>query len=262
MTRAPSKADRGVIRIYGNTLNDYDNFKTFATNITQTCQQVLQNALKKFGIKGDWKLFTLFMHFKEKERSLRYNEIPLLLKRSLRDTREEPHFSIRNIRQFDENESMHSSSRDSKAPKDFQAPVSSSAAAKDKQRELNEKLGEEDQPPTAVGIYEYVSALDDEISIGIGDAVKVLRRATGWWYVQQGTKMGWAPAGCLDIEDEASFPPPVFSLSVVRDIDFVFFSFCRPPRPRRQPLKSARVMSSMITRRREPTSSTSSRVTG
>lgn len=212
MLRSPSKADRGVIRIYGNTLTEYDNFKTFATSTTQTCQQVLQVALKKFGLKGDWKMYTLFMHFKEKERSLRYNEIPLLLKRSLRDKFEEPHFSIRNLRQLDDSESMSSSTRDSKAVKPPEqggpnalpaaaASASSSAAGVDRQSELQARLGEDAQQPTAVGIYEYVAALDDEVSIGIGDAVKVLRRATGWWYVQKGNQLGWTPAGCLDIED-------------------------------------------------------------
>jgi len=57
----------------------------------------------------------------------------------------------------------------------------------------------------AVGIFEYVSVLDDEVSIGIGDTIKVLRRVTGWCYVQKGSVFGWAPSGCLEFQDVPSF---------------------------------------------------------
>jgi len=143
------------------------------------------------------------------ERSLRYNEIPLILKRSLRDDKEEPHFSIRNIRQYDESESLHSSTRESKLLK----PADSLPGMHERQTELDAQLGEEEKPPTAVGIYEYVKNLDDEISICIGDSVKILRRATGWLYVQKGAQFGWSPAGCLDEEEKVRLDPLPFFLS-------------------------------------------------
>ena len=173
-----------------------------------------KKAIKKFGIAGDWRKYTLFLHFREKERSLRYNEYPLLLKRQLCDD-EEPTFSIRHIRQFDDLESIHSSRESislkrNNSNKNHQPQGGSTTnlyAQDNSSLDSIEKLmGLEETPQVALGIYEYVAVLDDEVSISIGESVKVLRRATGWWYVENPLGFfGWTPSGCLDLVEKVCF---------------------------------------------------------
>ncbi|KDN36738.1 hypothetical protein K437DRAFT_48952 [Tilletiaria anomala UBC 951] len=73
-------------------------YKSFRVTLDDPCHKVLPAALKKYKINDDWKQYALFICYGNTERCLSYDEKPLLLFQKLKESKQNPVFMLRNIK--------------------------------------------------------------------------------------------------------------------------------------------------------------------
>ena len=218
-TTAETAPEAGLIKVYGHDLriNDSaDAYKTVVVNIDDTCSRVLPMAMKKWGIKDDWKKFALFKSVGGEETCLSYDDKPWALVMQSKDS---PVFILKSLRTTesviltvsDKKKTMSRFSHIMEASRqsrmstfnDNKSISASNVSARDTSQMSKYLSSISTSSPTgatetAVAIYEYKAERDDELDVNIGDTFIIRDKTeTGWWVVERDAVPGWVPSGCL-----------------------------------------------------------------
>ena len=187
-----------------------------------SCATLLVLSLRRHGVSEDYSVFVLFIAFSDTERSVSYDERPLLLFRRLRDAGQNPRFVVRHMREVrspidlahSKLQQRHSERHVAKneALRLRAVLVDTDVQSHDqrvfsvshwlRQPSFSGSLGEEAlrrakvmgpgaQLPSvqsvtyAVAVYPYESDRDDEYDVATGDTFLVLSKSKGWCTVRR-----------------------------------------------------------------------------
>ncbi|CAG8760490.1 10076_t:CDS:2, partial [Acaulospora morrowiae] len=200
-----------------NTNREAESYKSFRVSLDDPCYKVLPAALKKYRITDDWRQYALFICYggpdHPTERCLSYDEKPLLLFQKLKEANQNPVFTLKNIKDIKSPvstaEEIISSLKPNRrttqflnkdlppAPNEYSnLPQPSNAY----NSVIDEQYPEEtliEGNGTAVAIYPYVPALEDELNVTVGDVFKIKSKSGGWCFVEKDELTGWVPANFL-----------------------------------------------------------------
>ncbi|KAK0551648.1 hypothetical protein OC845_002063 [Tilletia horrida] len=82
---------------FGSTDTD-NSYRSFRVTLEDPCYRVLPAALRKYKINDDWKKYALIICHGNTERCVTYEEKPLLLFQKLKESKQNPIFMLRHIR--------------------------------------------------------------------------------------------------------------------------------------------------------------------
>ncbi|KAE8221282.1 hypothetical protein CF326_g8592, partial [Tilletia indica] len=80
------------------TSDPENTYRSFRVTLEDPCYRVLPAALKKYKINDDWKKYALIICHGNTERCVTYEEKPLLLFQKLKESKQNPIFMLRHIR--------------------------------------------------------------------------------------------------------------------------------------------------------------------
>ncbi|KAE8211132.1 hypothetical protein CF327_g5088 [Tilletia walkeri] len=80
------------------TSDPENTYRSFRVTLEDPCYRVLPAALKKYKINDDWKKYALIICHGNEERCVTYEEKPLLLFQKLKESKKNPIFMLRHIR--------------------------------------------------------------------------------------------------------------------------------------------------------------------
>lgn len=193
------------------------------TSIDEPCASLLALSLRRHGIIDDYTVYVLFVVFGETERSISYDERPLLLYRRLRESGQIPHFMLRHISEVrpptevaesklrlrrTERHAMKPETMrlratlidmDAQSPNDqrvfsvshwlsypsFSGYLGEEALRRAKIMGPGAQLSNAQSISYAVAVYPYESDREDEYDVATGDTFVVLSKSKGWWTVRR-----------------------------------------------------------------------------
>ena len=193
------------------------------TNVNDSCASLLALSLRRHGIIDDYTAYVLFVVFGETERSINYDERPLLLYRRLRESGQIPHFMLRHMsevcpptelaesklrnRHAERHALKHEAMRlratlidmDAQSPNDqrvfsvshwlsypsFSGYLGEESLRRAKIMGPGAHLLQAQGISFAVAVYPYESDREDEYDVATGDTFVVLSKSKGWWTVRR-----------------------------------------------------------------------------